>query len=348
MSSYAHLKKSQLVVLVGTGGSALGVQAVFHALRSHATAELLVLDTIDSFSMQMKLALIEGMLAAGRKVSCIIVSHSGNTLETRANAAILKQCFDRFSSFEKHALIITRENSPLVHAAKKERIACLEIPQKTIGRFSLFTPASLVPLELLGIPIKNFMRGKHAAIKDLKKIMSRAHSVHTFLTSGHSVWELLVSDPSLAPLGLWWRQLVAESVCKEQRGIIPIVSVASRDFHTFLACSLDGPQKIMTTILTVAPQAPALTIPKNIFSHHFSGKTNIQLHEILLKSAQARYKSVHHPTITITLKNVSPFAVGYVMESMMIEVQALAYMLDVDPLTQPAIDKFKKIVHEKL
>ena len=133
---------------------------------------------------------------------------------------------------------------------------------------------------------------------------------------------MFLFNPELESLGKWWRQLVAESLGKDGKGILPIVSIGTNDLHSTLQLYLDGPKNIYTTFVSAKP------LPKIV--------------DAILEGVKISYTNHGLPFRHIELGKLDAYDLGVFMQTQMNEVIALAKLMGVDAFNQPAVEEYKK------
>ena len=230
-------KRFNTVVIIGMGGSILGSEAIYFFLKKKIKKEFIFLDNLEADKLQR----IKNQLN-DNKVLFIIISKSGNTIETLANIRALKIIKKK----SKNIIIISeKKQNPLYLIAKKMKIFHIEHKNYIGGRYSVFSEVGLVPAYLMGVDIlklrKNLLihfRGKNKMyLKDsttkLANILQRK-KLNTLIFFNYV--------PKLNKFLYWCQQLIAESLGKKGKGFLPIISSAPKDHHSLLQLYLDGPK----------------------------------------------------------------------------------------------------------
>lgn len=246
-----------IIVVVGIGGSCLGLQAL-HALMGCATTRpLYVLDSCVPSVVLEQLSQVEHHIRSGGRIVVCVISKSGTTMETMVNAQLLAnllQTINPQGNLYKH-VIITDAGSPLHTLARETGAYYLEIPRSVGGRFSVFTAVGMVPLLLCGIDVQALMDGARASVDELlSQSNTLAIDLARRLVHAHQadkrVLNIFMGDTQLLFLGMWIRQLVGESLGKnEQVGFVPTVSLMTQDLHSVVQTYLAGPDVISTLFI---------------------------------------------------------------------------------------------------
>lgn len=365
----AEQKKSlrpTMLVLVGIGGSSLGTLALYEALMP-VGMRFVCADTIGAVYTKEIMGKIEQEITQGGSIICVIISKSGTTTETLINAglifALLKKQYSQ--DYTERIVIISDENSPLWDLAHHEHFATLTVPQQLGGRFSVFSAVGLFPLALLGIDIKELVRGARAQVDacltDTTATSDAAVSASILYLqyhAGKNVHDTFVFAPQLASLGAWYRQLMGESIGKQRTsddkiiavGITPTVSCATNDLHSVAQLYLAGPQDKITTML-YTHEAESLTIPDNIFTQLGTvgaGNNIAFVQDAIFHGVCTAYQQAQRPYVTINLNSQSAYDLGQFMYMKMFEIVLLGALLEINPFDQPQVELYKRATRAQL
>ncbi len=354
------------VVVVGIGGSSLGPQAVFDALRGWphnadgprltGWPRLWFLDTTDPVETR---ALV-GRLQPDRTLY-LIISKSGRTLETAAHLAVLGRYYAQQlgrSNLPLHLAVVTDPASgPLRELAVREGYPLFPIPPGVGGRFSVLSPVGLLPLALCGIDPRQLLGGAAAAdsrcqgsdprrnpalmLASLLFLLHRDRGVATAV--------MMPYRSSLRTAGLWYRQLVAESLGKKaggaRRGITPAVSVGTADQHSQLQLYMEGPADKVLLFLAVEDHGATLTVPEKDPLPGFewlAGAEYGRLLNLACSATAAALAGEGRPSLTLTLPRADAFTLGQLLWQLMVATACLGTMLGVDPFDQPGVEEGKR------
>jgi len=228
--------KYKNIVVIGMGGSILGTKSIYSFLKTKVKKEVFFFDNLDE-NLHLQFNKINIL-----KNSCfIIVSKSGNTLETIANLSVV---FSKFLFKNKLIFITEMKDNVLNNIADKFNAEIIEHKDFIGGRYSVLSEAGMFPAALMGLNINKF--------KNLKKLIQDKNFISSLIQNVASIYTLNIQDiknsvilnydSDLNDLGYWYQQLVAESLGKKGKGITPILSFAPRDHHSLLQLYLDGPR----------------------------------------------------------------------------------------------------------
>jgi len=228
--------KYKNIVVIGMGGSILGTKSIYSFLKTKIKKEVFFFDNLDE-KLHLQFNKIKKL-----KNSCfIVVSKSGNTLETITNLSVV---FSKSLLKNKLIFITEVKNSSLNNIANKFNAEIIEHKDFIGGRYSVLSEVGMFPAALMGLNINKF--------KNLKKLIEDKNFVSSLIRNVASIYTLnehgiknsviLNYDSDLKDLGYWYQQLVAESLGKKGKGITPTLSIAPKDHHSVLQLYLDGPK----------------------------------------------------------------------------------------------------------
>ncbi|MBI5135295.1 hypothetical protein HZA86_03635 [Candidatus Uhrbacteria bacterium] len=354
-----------LLVVVGIGGSNLGAQAVYEALRGPSAVvmgasnvgELLFADTVDRF----KFSHIENEIAIARRqkrrVILNIISKSGSTTETIMNAELLVKKAGPFQP--EDVVVTTDEHSPLWELAKKSEYHVLAIPKIVGGRYSVFTAVGLFPLAIAHLDVAAMLSGARWAVRQClgslhsSPAVKSASVLYHHATHGRAINDNFFFRTDLESLGKWYRQLMGESIGKEGNGMMPTVSIGSTDLHSMGQLYLGGPQDKVTTFIAVWGQDDNMRLPKktalgSLVGGVIDGRSTDEVLQAILKGTQAAYARKKHPFMQATFSELNEFNFGAFMQWKMIEMMFLGKLLGVNAFDQPNVEEYKTVTRRLL
>jgi len=312
--------KYKNIVVIGMGGSILGTKAIYNFFKDKVKKNFFFFDNLDR-NLYLQFKKLKNL-----KNSCfIIISKSGNTLETLTN---LNLVFSK--SLLKNKLIIISEikNSSLMNIANKYTAEVIEYKNFIGGRYSVLSEAGMFPAALMNLNITKF--------KNLRKLISNKYFISSLINSVSSIYTLnqqgvknsvvLNYDSRLNDLCLWYQQLVGESLGKKGKGVTPIVSTCPKDHHSLLQLYLDG--------------------PKDKFFTFFSSleKKNRKIESIINAQCEAtknifKKKKIQYRHFIFNKNDESEL--GSVFTFFVLETILLARLMNVNPFDQPAVEQIK-------
>ncbi len=352
------------IFLVGIGGSNLGTLAVAEALRGRISIpdeiELINLDTVSARDILALQARYPDGLSAESYV-IFVVSKSGTTTETIANIDLLLACgITTPEAALQRTVCITDGQSPLAQLAEAHHVATLPIPTSVGGRYSVFSPVGLAPLQVLGIDTDELLRGAreiqpYCLHQDIPHNPAALSAVHQFVQfqQGLTVHDLFCFAPELESLGKWYRQLLGESIGKRENiygevvqvGLVPTVSIGSTDLHSMGQMYLGGNPVVLTTFLSVATAPAEFTVPT---AGYFTSavpmvadRTTSEIMTAIKEGTIAAYQELDRPFMEMELEALSAYELGAWMQCKMMEMMYLGALFAVSPFDQPAVENYK-------
>lgn len=351
------------VVVCGIGGSHLGTAAVSQFLKN-GQRPLIFADTVDTDLLNHIVASIRGYARAGRTVILLIISKSGATIETRANAALLyglmEECYQ--SRAPELTRVIADYGAPIIEEAAQCGIDTIPVPAAIGGRYSVFTGVGMVPLMLAGHDRTALWNGAaagyEAAVHEQpdNEALIGASIRYAHAARGATIHDTFIFGTDGRMLGEWYRQLMGESLGKEKNkagtvveaGITPTVSLGSNDLHSVTQLYLAGPRDKTTTFIFCEPRTPPLAIKPNIFSQKLGTQpTTTTVYDALCEGTRAAFSRAGRPFDAWRLA-YSPHDVSYFMAIKMVEILYDAYLMDVNPFNQPQVELYKEEIRRRL
>tara|TARA_Y100000590_G_scaffold448206_1_gene584517 strand:- start:2254 stop:3459 length:1206 start_codon:yes stop_codon:yes gene_type:complete len=329
--------KYKNIIIVGMGGSILGIKSICSFLSKKIRKKVFFFDNLD-LNIILKYKKIKNL-----NQSCfIIISKSGNTLETISNlGAIFKK-----NLFKNRLIVITElANNALASIANKCNAEIIEHKPYIGGRYSVLSETGMFPSALMGLNILEF--------KNLSKIIKNKNFVNSLIYNVAGIYTLnskginnsiiLNYDSDLNDLGYWYQQLVAESLGKEGKGINPFLSLAPKDHHSLLQLYLDGPKDKFFTFLNSSKQSYKFKI-SSIVPNSMKFLKNKELQSIIDKQNYATkniFKKNGIPFREISFGKKNEKKLGEIFTFFVLETLLLARLLKVNPFDQPAVEQVK-------
>ena len=323
-------QKYKNIRIIGMGGSILGTEAIFDFLRIKVKKNIEFINNLETTKI---------FRAKNNKSLNLIVSKSGNTLETISNSNIF------IKQNNKNIFITENKESYLFSLAKKLKAEIVHHNNFIGGRFSVLSEVGMLPAELMGFNPKKFKQLNNL-IKNSKFINSLLNNVTNtlyFLKKKKFNSIILNYDESSKNIFKWYQQLIAESLGKKGNGILPLVSTMPKDNHSLMQLYLDGPKNNFFTFFYVKEKNSSKIINNKILSTHEYLK-NKDLDQIIYAQKLA--------TKNVFLKKKIPFrsfevnlrdekTLGELFSFFILETILLARALKLDPYNQPSVELIK-------
>lgn len=358
----------QNMVVLGIGGSALGLRSLARALlppyfnlldskTREGVPRLFVCDNIDPDYFGALLKITDW------KATCVnVVSKSGKTTETMAQFYIIKDILIKklgARRWKEHIIITTDPASgPLRAIAMQEGIQSFSVPQDVGGRFSVFSPVGLLPAACVGIDINGLLAG---AADMIDKCKTTAGENNPAILNGciHYLMDVKKKKPisimmsysdSLSSFADWYAQLWAESLGKNGVGPTPIKATGVTDQHSQLQLYMEGPNNKIITILGIDKFRTQVPIPANTVKE-FAYLGGRDLGEVIHAEQSATIRAlqqVGRPVIIITLPEISSCTIGQILMLYQIQTAITGRLYGINPFDQPGVELSKKLTREIL
>lgn len=339
------------VVLVGVGGSSLGVKALYDMLNLQK--ELIFLDNLDPYGIEQNSTKIN----PNRSIF-IISSKSGTTIET---ISIYKYILEKFNikSYENF-VFITDPNSPLESYAKEIGAIIFNIPKNVGGRFSVLSAIGLVPLGLCGADIKDLLAGANSAKEQYLDngddgVLQKAYHYATHSSAKINV--LFSYSDRLTSFNEWYVQLWAESLGKKRGykrvGLTPVGLVGSKDQHSFLQLIMEGVKDKTVTFITIKDHNSTISVP-NLKLNFLDGCDFVNsksIAEVFNAQAHSTMQALASEMISIdelVIDRLDEWHCGWLIYYYELLTSATGLMLGINTYDQPGVEAGKRILKKLL
>ena len=325
-----NLKKNSVFRIIGMGGSTLGAETIYQFLRNYTNKEFIFIN-----NLKPNLTKYE----KNTKAINLIISKSGNTLETISNSNLLLKK-------NKNIFITEKKNSYLFNLANNLKSEIIEHKNYIGGRYSVLSEVGMLPAELMGFKEKKFKKLNYLVKNKsfLKSLINNVSSILTFIKQGKFNSIILNYDEQSDNLFKWYQQLIAESLGKKSKGILPIISTMPKDNHSLLQLYLDGPKKNFFTFFNVV-EKKSEKFNKIINDNSLNYLKNKSFFEILRAQQQAtqnifKLKKIPFRSFEIIKRNEE--TLGELFVFFILETILLGNALKVNPFDQPSVELIKK------
>lgn len=249
-------------------------------------------------------------------------------------------------------MVTTDQGSMLWKWAVEYNVIVLAIPKIVGGRYSVFSAVGLFPLGMMNVAIEQLCTGAESVIDscigagDTNIAAVRAVLLFAQYKKNIPIHDLFLFSVDLKSIGRWYRQLMAESLGKDGKGLMPTISIGSTDLHSMAQLYLGGPNNRFTTFVTIEKSKSNIVLPT--FDDFEKLVANIQgipvssIMQAIFNSVYTVYKKQQLPFCSITLPEKSAFYVGQLLQTMMMEIMYLGFLFGVNPFDQPHVQLYKK------
>jgi len=322
-------KKFRNFNIIGMGGSSLGIEAIYNFLSFKIKKKFYFYNNIDSNKFLKKKKI---------KILNIIISKSGNTIETISNFNILNN--------KKNNLFISeKSNNYLKKIANKLKCEILEHRNYIGGRYSVLSEVGMLPSILMGLKEEKFKNFDNL-IKSRKFIDGLIDSVAStiFYVKNKKFNSIILNyDERSEELFKWYQQLLAESLGKKSKGLLPVVSTMPKDNHSLMQLYLDGPKNSFYTFFDVIEKkSPKINNSLILNSHNYlKNKSLLDIKLAQKKATQNVFKNKKIPFRSFDVLNRSENSLGEIFTFFMLETILLGHALKVNPFDQPSVELIK-------
>ena len=351
-------QQSQVLVVIGIGGSYLGARAVIELLAS-PNYNLKKKNTPDIYFAGNGLstdALLELIALIGdRDFSVNVISKSGTTTEPavafRIFKGMLEQKYGKEGARERIYATTDAHKGALKGLADAEGYEEFVVPDAVGGRYSVLTAVGLLPIAAAGIDIEALMSGARQAMDELSvpgldnPAWQYAAARHALYESGKKVELLACYEPPFRFFAEWWKQLYGESEGKDGKGLFPASVEFTADLHSMGQYIQEGERLMFETVVHFAPKGEFLipNDPENIDGLNFlSGKPLSFVAEKAMRGVILAHVDGGVPNILLQLPAIGETSVGWLIYFFEYVCGLSGYLLQVNPFNQPGVEAYKK------
>jgi glucose-6-phosphate isomerase len=356
-------KNSDVLLVVGIGGSYLGSKAVIEALTNSFYNDLSNKDrktpqiyfagnNISGRYLKHLVALVKD-----KDFSVNVISKSGTTTETaiafRVFKELLETKYGKDGAKERIYATTDKSRGALKTLADEEGYETFIIPDDVGGRFSVLTPVGLLPIAVSGLNIDELMAGAQSGMKDYSELTIEENPCYQYAIVRNALYnkgkttEILVDyEPSLAFVGEWWKQLFGESEGKDGKGIFPASVHFSTDLHSMGQYIQDGRRDIFETIINIESFEDDIEIPhveENLDGlNYIAGKSFNFANKKAFEGTRMAHVDGNVPNLVINVPELNEFYFGKLIYFFEKACGISGYLLGVNPFNQPGVEAYKK------
>ena len=324
------IKKNLPIRLIGMGGSSLGFKAIYSFLSNKIKKKVTFYDNLQNLTKQK----------SKKKFLNLIISKSGNTIETIVNANLL------IKKSDQNIFITENKLNYLKEVANKLKSEIVHHNNYIGGRYSVLSEVGMLPAELVGLKTENFKQF-NSLIKNkvfLKALVSNVSSI-LYLQKKKKFNSIILNyDKNSENLFLWYQQLVAESLGKKSKGMLPIISNMPKDNHSTMQLYLDGFNNNFFTFFYVSEKNSNKILNKSILEekNYLKNKTiqEIKFYQKLATENVFLKKKIPFRSFDIKRRNEN--TLGCLFSFFILETILLGNFLNINPYDQPSVELIKK------
>lgn len=357
-------RQSEIVVVIGIGGSYLGARAVIEALQhsykgfcpfsdNHAPFVTFSGNNISEDNLCELLEVLDN-----KDYSLIVISKSGTTTEPAIAFRILKKhCEDKYGkdwAKQRIVAITDKAKGALKKMADVEGYETFVIPDNVGGRYSVLTPVGLLPIAVAGFDIRQLIAGARAMRQELltqhrldDNIAQQYALLRYMLYRNGKMIELMVSyNPKLAFFIEWYKQLFGESEGKEGKGIFPTGATFSTDLHSLGQYIQEGERHLFETVLSIQQSRFQVPIPEDKDNldglNYLLGKSIQDINLTAEEGTRMAHVDGQVPNLRLIVPKVDENNLGQLIYFFEFSCALGGYLLDINPFDQPGVEAYKK------
>ncbi|MCI8631607.1 MAG: glucose-6-phosphate isomerase [Firmicutes bacterium] len=353
-------EKSDILIVIGIGGSYLGTRAVTEAVGARGSIGLPAKEADGTLASWIKdgvhlifagnnlsasyhLRILRELL--GNDVCLCVVSKSGETTETKAAFAMLKSALEtKYSEEEARNRIyaVTGKDGNLRQEAEKEGYTVFDIAENIGGRYSVLTPAGLLPISAAGPDIKELLAGAKAAAEAAASDPSFFdYAAVRYLLGQEKTTEVFeYYEPQLTYFVEWLKQLFGESEGKDGKGVFPVSMSMSTDLHSMGQFLQEGRQCFFETVLNVESPTQDFTVP-NSAGTPLAGRSMNYLNDLAMNSVIKAHRDSGVPIVKIDIPELTPYFIGQLIYFFEINCAVCCGLFGVNAFDQPGVENYK-------
>lgn len=356
-------KNSDILLVIGIGGSYLGARAVIEALTSsfnnyldekqRKTPQIFFVG--NNLSPNYLNELIEYL--GDKDFSINVISKSGTTTEPAIAFRVFREFLEsKYGIAEaRDRIFVTtdKEKGALKKLSTEENYETFIIPDNIGGRYSVLTPVGLLPIAVAGIDIDKLMKGAKIGQEDFSESNIKYNScfkyavIRNILYNQEKQIEILANyEPKLHYFSEWWKQLYGESEGKDKKGIFPAGVDLTTDLHSMGQYIQDGKRNLFETVINVLEPNTDIKVKTdedNVDGLNFlAGKTMDYINKKAMEGTITAHVDGGVPNLVIDIKKLDEETIGEIIYFFELACAISGNLLGVDPFNQPGVEAYKK------
>jgi Glucose-6-phosphate isomerase len=336
-------ENSDVLVVIGIGGSYMGAKAVIEALLpmyNKPKPEIIFLGTnLSSGEYYETLEYIKD-----KNISVNVISKSGTTLEPSIAFNLIMELMEQKYSNEellKRIIITTDEEKGTLRSLVNEKgYTSFVVPRMIGGRYSVLTPVGLLPIAVAGIDIRKLLNGIITAQNYEEQIYEYAIIRDILYKKNKLVESYTIYNNKLIYFSEWLKQLYGETQGKEGKGLLPISNINTRDLHSLGQFLQEGTDIIFETVIGIEED-------KDIILNNYNMTLN-ELNNIALKQVALAHSNGYTPSNIILISKLDEENLGELIQFFQLNAIIGALLLEVNPFDQPGVEEYKKLINKEL
>lgn len=353
-------KNSDILIVIGIGGSYLGARAVIEFIKSQNYNDLrkgtpAIYFSGNSISSSSLSELIE--ICKDKDFSVNVISKSGTTTEPaiafRIFREMLTEKYGKEGAAERIFVTTDKAKGTLKGLADKEGYETFVVPDEVGGRYSVLTAVGLLPIAAAGIDIDALMLGAANARKELMSTDINENDCYKYVAIRNALYnkgkktEMFISyEPCFTMMNEWLKQLFGESEGKENKGLFPTSAIFSTDLHSLGQYIQEGERIMFETVVSFKKPKTELIIkedPQNVDGLNFlTGKSVSFVNEKAQQGTVLAHNDGGVPNIIIEAEDMTESTLGYLIYFFEKACAISGYVLGINPFDQPGVESYKK------
>ncbi len=354
---------SEVLVVIGIGGSYLGARAAIEFLRhgfyNNIPKEQRKTPEIYFCGNSISTSYLAGLMdvIGDRDFSVNVISKSGTTTEPAIAFRIFKEKLEAKYGKEEAAKRIyattDKARGALKNLATEEGYETFVVPDDVGGRFSVLTAVGLLPIAVSGADIDKLMEGAASGRKRAMEApfaendaLQYAAIRNILLRKGKAIEILANYEPSLHYISEWWKQLYGESEGKDQKGLFPASVDLTTDLHSMGQYIQDGARILFETVMNVEKSRETIVIKEEEVDldglNYLAGKDVDFVNKNAMNGTVLAHTDGNVPNLMVTIPEQNEFYLGELFYFFEFAVGVSGYVLGVNPFNQPGVESYKK------
>ncbi|MCD8097565.1 MAG: glucose-6-phosphate isomerase [Lachnospiraceae bacterium] len=354
---------SEVLLVIGIGGSYLGARAAIEFLRhsfyNQVSKEIRKTPEIYFVGNSISTRYLQGLIdvIGDRDFSVNVISKSGTTTEPaiafRIFKSMLEKKYGKAGAAERIYATTDKAQGALKNLATEEGYETFVVPDDVGGRFSVLTAVGLLPIAASGADIEKLMQGaalerEHALNAPYEENAPVLYAAirNILYRKGKSVEVLANYEPSLHYVSEWWKQLYGESEGKDQKGIFPASVDLTTDLHSMGQFIQDGTRILMETVLCIEENDGEILIGEEPVDldglNYLAGKSVDFVNKSAMNGTILAHTDGSVPNLMVKIPKQDELSLGQLFYFFEFACGVSGYLLGVNPFNQPGVESYKK------
>lgn len=347
-------KHSDVLLVIGIGGSYLGSQAVITALDGYFADKDMEIIFVGHHLSAAYIASLKRYLN-NKSFSINVISKSGTTTEPaiafRIFRTMLEEKLGKTEAAKRIVATTDANKGALRNLADQEGYETYVVDDNVGGRYSVLTPVGLLPIACAGHDIELLLAGAKDMLKasevgdnnDLYRYVALRHALYE---SGKKIEMFVHYEPSLQYVAEWWKQLFGESEGKENKGLFPASAGFTTDLHSLGQYVQEGERHLFETVVSIKEPLSELEIEADKDNldglNYLQGKTIDYVNKQAMQATLLAHQDGGAPSIVIELTRLDAYHLGSLLYFYELACALSGYVLEVNPFNQPGVEAYKK------